>query len=63
MGHNPVKDYIRMMVDDKRYAISMKPYMFCQNCLNRDFDIIAGYEKANICPICGSKDVSIVFPS
>lgn len=63
LGHNPVKDYIRMMVDDKRYAISMKPYMFCQNCLNRDFDIIAGYEKANICPICGSKDVSIVYPS
>lgn len=63
LGHNPVKAYVRMMVDDKRYAISMKPYLFCQNCLNRDFDIIAGCEKDDICPICGSKDVSIVYPS
>jgi len=44
-GENPVKPYIKMMVDNKRNTISMKPYLFCTDCLNRDFDIVAGSKK------------------
>lgn len=62
LGENPVKSYIRMMVDNKRKTISMKPYLFCADCLNRDFDIVAGSEKINNCPICGSKHVFIEDP-
>ena len=59
LGENPVKPYIRNMVDDKRKAISMKPYLFCADCLNRDFDVVAGSKKVYNCPICGSENVSI----
>lgn len=57
LGKNPVKEYINMMVDNKRKAISMKPYLFCKDCFNRDFDVILGVNNINICPICGSKNV------
>ena len=62
LGSNPVKVCIRTMVDNKRKAISSKEYMFCENCLNRDFDIVAGGRKPKNCPICGSKDVVIEEP-
>lgn len=57
LGNNPAKSYIRMMVDEKRHSISMKPYMFCSYCLNRDFDIVAGNKEVDLCPICGSRNV------
>lgn len=57
LGENPVKPYIRMMVDNKRKSISMKPYLFCADCLNRDFDAVAGLKKIHNCPICGSNHV------
>ena len=59
LGENPVKPYIRVMVDNKRNTISMKPYLFCTDCLNRDFDAVAGSKKIHNCPICGSENVSI----
>jgi len=59
LGENPVKPYIRRMVDNKREAISMKPYLFCEDCLNRDFDIVAGGNTEIVeCSICASKNVS-----
>lgn len=63
LGNNPVKDYIRKMIDEKRKAISMKPYMFCFNCFNRDFDISADRKKVDKCSICGSKDICFEEPS
>ena len=57
LGENPVKPYIRTMVDNKRDTISMKPYLFCSDCLNRDFDVVAGSKKIHNCLICGSKNV------
>lgn len=62
LGNNPVKYYIRLMVDNKREAISMKPYLFCKDCLNRDFDIVAGHRNEDTCPLCGTKNVSIEYP-
>ena len=62
LGENPVKPYIRVMVDNKRNTISMKPYLFCADCLNRDFDVVAGSKKNHNCPICGSKNVCTEYP-
>jgi hypothetical protein len=62
LGDNPVKPYIRTMVDNKRKSISIKPYLFCENCLNRDYDIVAGGNKEiSKCLICDSKNISIEY--
>ncbi len=63
LGSNPIKQYIRNMVDNKRNAISMKPYLFCIECLNRDFDIVVENKKCNKCPICGSTNIFIEDPN
>lgn len=62
LGDNPTKGYIRKIVDNKRMVISTKPYMFCEKCLNRDFDIVVGINKVEKCPICGSSKISIERP-
>lgn len=62
LGKNPVKSYIRALVDEKRYSISAKQYMFCGECLNRDFDAVAGIKAVERCPICGSKNIWIENP-
>lgn len=62
LGKNPVKSYIRAFVDEKRYSISAKQYMFCGECLNRDFDVVAGIKAVENCPICGSKNIWIENP-
>jgi len=59
LGNNPVKSYIRERINEKRYAISMKPHMFCINCLNRDFDVVVGNKTVDLCPICSSRDVFV----
>ncbi|CCU79048.1 hypothetical protein HSACCH_01054 [Halanaerobium saccharolyticum subsp. saccharolyticum DSM 6643] len=64
LGENPVKPFIRKMVENKRKAIYTKPYLFCNNCLNRDFDIVAGgIKEINSCTVCGSQNISLKKPS
>lgn len=57
LGKNPVKKYISCMVDNKRMSIYSKPYMYCYNCLNRDFDVVTHNVKK--CPICNSTNIII----
>ena len=60
LGSNPVKKYLKTMTDNKRKSISLNPYQFCKDCLNRDFDIVVGStEKCNKCSVCGSTEVTI----
>lgn len=64
LGDNPVKGYLRDMVDNKRSVISMKPYLFCPDCLSRDFDSVAvGKPEITECLICGSKNIVYENPS
>jgi hypothetical protein len=64
LGRNPVKSQIRYMVDNKRDVISLRPYQFCYDCFNRDFDIAAsGYTKGTHCAVCGSDRVSYELPA
>ena len=63
LGKNPVMFNLRTFVDEKRHAISMKPYIFCRDCLNRDFDAITGVnQNTNSCSICNSSNVSHEMP-
>lgn len=58
LGGNPVKSKIRYMVENKREVISLKPYLFCYDCLNRDFDIVAsGHTEGTPCAVCGLDNV------
>jgi len=52
LGDNPSKQYLKIMIDNKREAISTKDYMFCENCFSRNFDAV--YDKQSVCPICES---------
>lgn len=54
-GNNPVKSDLRKFADIKRKAISMQPYMFCEDCFNVDFDSAFAFSRVSECPICGSK--------
>lgn len=63
LGDNPVKGYLRSMVDNKRNAISTKPYMFCLDCLSRDFDSVAiGKPEISQCLVCDSENLTHELP-
>lgn len=59
LGHNPVKWYLKEMIDNKRNAIYMKPYLFCYDCFNRDFDVVTSVKIPSECPICHSTNINI----
>lgn len=58
LGYNPMRWDIQRQVDAKRKYISMKDYLFCEDCLMQDFDAVL--EKTSTCPICGSHKVELV---
>lgn len=58
LGDNNAKDEIIRRIDEKRNAIERAEYLFCHNCLNRDFDIVSSMPGS--CPVCGSRDFEIV---
>ncbi len=62
LGNHPKKSELRRMIDNKREATAYMRYMFCHNCLNRDFDVVAGHREQKSCTICNSTDVEIVEP-
>ncbi len=49
---------IQYQVDTKRKYLNMKDYLFCHNCLMRDYDTVL--EKTDNCPIFGSNKLEIV---
>lgn len=59
LGDRPTKRSIRYQVDAARKALSTKSYLFCHNCLNRDYDV-ATYNRPSECPICGSNDIEYI---
>jgi len=63
LGNHPRKADLKIQIDQKRTAIAYMRYLFCHDCLNRDFDTVAGYEKPKCCPICGSTDNVVIDPS
>ena len=63
LNENPSKDYIRELIDEKRFSIHAKPYIFCNECLNIDFDSAISIEKISkdkTCSICNSKNIDYI---
>lgn len=58
---NPAENIIRKHVDEKRKAISWKAYLFCDDCMNRDYDAVLD-EKIKTCPICKSSRIHRIYP-
>lgn len=58
LGNNPARWEIKRQVDAKRKYVSMKDYIFCKDCLMRDYDEVLNGTKT--CPICGSHRVELV---
>lgn len=58
-GSEKIKDTIRLNRQEKLKSISTKNYLFCNNCLQSDFDYnsLGTQEK---CRICGSTDTSYI---
>lgn len=36
--------------------------MFCHDCFNRDYDVVAGNTTVSECSICGGNDIEVVYP-
>ena len=62
IGKQPKKREIRPLIDNKRKSTSYRKYMFCRNCFNRDYDVVAGFDSVLECPICGSQNIETVIP-
>ena len=56
-GSEKIKDTIKLNREEKLKSISTKNYLFCNNCLQSDFDYSSLGSKAK-CRICGSSDIS-----
>lgn len=64
LGDNPVKSFLKAKADKKRKAISTNPYLFCIDCLSRDFDNAAkGLAEVDKCQVCGSANIVYGTPS
>lgn len=59
LGDKPMKRSIQYQVDAARKALSTRSYLFCHNCLNRDYDTLK-YNRPLTCPICGSNNIEYI---
>lgn len=60
IGRNPSKLEIMRQLAAKREVLFSKEYLFCENCLMQDHDV-AIHEKPEKCPICGSKNIRMIY--
>lgn len=60
-SRNPTEMAIRRYIYEKRNYISMNGYIYCNDCLNRDYDAFQN-EKIDMCPICHSKRIERIYP-
>lgn len=61
LGENPVMSKLLRSVNNKRRASAMKDYLFCYDCLSRDFDAVHNINNTIECPLCGSKNVKKIY--
>lgn len=62
IGNHPKKDEVKKLVDTNSRQKSLREYLFCYDCLNRDYDIVTGFKDVNTCPICSGNSIEIVYP-
>lgn len=62
IGNHQKKAGVKAQVDAKRKSLSYRKYLYCHDCLNRAYDVVAGYDQPSSCPVCGCKNYEIVSP-
>lgn len=62
IGNYREKEEVKMYVDTKRECLSYRSYLYCHNCLNRDYDVLTGTTSVKVCPICNSSNIEVVCP-
>ena len=60
LGPIPHKDVIQDEISNLRHFVSVREYVLCNDCLNRDYD--AAHLQVETCPICGSVNIQLVKP-
>ena len=59
LDSNYIKDEVKSHIHEKMKAIATKDYLFCENCLNCDYD---SDKNIKICAVCNSDKVKHVYP-
>ena len=60
IGENPSRWEIKKQLEVKRKALYSKEYLLCEDCLMQDHDV-AIFKLPNQCPICGSKNIKMIY--
>lgn len=60
IGQNFSKGEIKQQLEAKRTALFRKEYLFCENCLMQDHDIVISKQPEK-CPICGSRNIRMIY--
>ena len=55
LGDNPSKEVLRRYNYEKRMAMNVKDYYFCDDCFSSEFDLL--FEHVEACPVCQSKNI------
>ena len=59
LGENPSRREIKRMLAEKRSALYSREYLFCEDCLMQDHDILI-CQNPTKCPICGSENIRFI---
>lgn len=63
IGDNPVKPIIKREMEAKQKGTMTREYLHCHDCLLQDYDAVYGrFTTVKECPVCGSRNVEIIFP-
>lgn len=64
MGDNPVKSKIKFQMEAKQNTTMNREYLHCHDCLVQDYDSVHINSVSNVkCPICGSKNIEVIYPN
>ena len=62
MGENPVRDIVKQHLEAKQKATMTREYLHCKDCFVQDYDSVLGMNRKDCkCPVCGSRNVEIVY--
>lgn len=59
LGNNYIKDKVSPCIHEKTNSIATNDYLFCENCLNCDYD---ADKNIKICAVCNSDKVKHIYP-
>lgn len=60
LGNNPIKHKVSSYIHEKKNMLATRDYLFCENCLNCDYDSDKNIKK---CKICNSDKIKHIYPT